>query len=417
MPSRPLPEDPRVAALIRRLAGTTTGRRQFLSAAGIGAATLALAACSPAGAAGSGGGGAAAGRPTLKPAKDISATDKSMVWANWSYYLDQDDKGKYPTLEAFQKQSGIKVTYDVAVDDNNTYYAKVKDQLALGQDIGADTVCLTDWMVSRLIGQGYLQRLDHAKIPNEKNLLANLQHPDFDPHRDFSLPWQSGFAGLAWNKKKLPSGISSVGELWDPKLKGRVGVLSEMRDTIGILMLSQGVDISSKSWGDKEFTAAIELFKKQVDSGQIRNIKGNSYADDLKNEDTLAAIVWSGDITQINGEIGSDKFGFALPDTGGTLWSDNYIVPIGAKHKSNAEELINYYYEPEVAAQVAAYVNYITPVQGAQEAMKKVDPSYVDNQLIFPDASTLAKAKIFRTLTNAESQKYSAQFEAVGLGS
>jgi spermidine/putrescine transport system substrate-binding protein len=415
MPSRPLPEDPRVAAIIRRLAGSTTGRRQFLSAAGIGAASLALAACSPAGAARPG--GAPAGKPTLKPAKDLSATDKSMVWANWSYYLDQDDKGKYPTLVAFQKQSGIKVTYDVAVDDNNTYYAKVKDQLALGQDIGADTVCLTDWMVSRLIGQGYLQRLDAAKIPNRKNLLPNLQHPDFDPDRSFSMPWQSGFAGLAWNKKKLPSGLSSVEELWDPKLKGRVGVLSEMRDTIGVIMLSQGVDISSKSWGDKEFGAAIDLFKKQVDSGQIRNIKGNSYADDLKNEDTLAAIVWSGDITQINGEVGSDKFGFALPDSGGTLWSDNYIIPIGAKHKSNAEELINYYYEPEVAATVAAYVNYITPVNGAKEAMKKVDPSYVDNQLIFPDATTLAKAKIFRTLTNAESQKYTAQFEAVGLGS
>jgi spermidine/putrescine transport system substrate-binding protein len=416
MSQRPLPDDPRLAALIRRLAGTPTGRRQFLAAAGIGASTLALAACSPAGAAGSAGSGSQS-KPTLKPAKDQSATDKSMVWANWSLYLDQDSKGKYPTLLEFEKQTGMKVTYDVAVDDNNTYYAKVKDQLALGQDIGADTVCLTDWMVSRLIGQGYLQRLDHAKIPNAKNLSASLQHPDFDKSRDYSLPWQSGFAGLAWNKKKLPSGLSSINDLWDPKLKGRVGVLSEMRDTMGLIMLSQGVDISSKSWGDEQFTAAIDVFKKQVTSGQIRNIKGNSYADDLKNEDTLAAIVWSGDITSINAEVGSDKFGFALPDTGGTLWSDNFIIPIGAKHKANAEQLINYYYEPEVAATVAAYVNYITPVEGAKEAMKKVDASYVDNQLIFPNAATLAKAKIFRTLTNAEQQKYSAQFEAVGLGS
>ena len=311
----------------------------------------------------------------------------------------------------------MKVTYDVAVDDNNTYYAKVKDQLALGQDIGADTVCLTDWMVSRLIRQGYLQRFDQAKLPNAKNLATSLQHPDFDPSRDFSLPWQSGFAGIGWNKKKLPSGLSSVDELWDPKLKGRIGVLSEMRDTMGLIMLNQGVDISSKKWGDQEFTAAIDLFKKQVQSGQIRNIKGNSYANDLKNEDTLAAIVWSGDITSINSEVGSEKFGFALPDSGGTLWSDNFVIPMGATHKSNAEQLINYYYEPEVAATVAAYVNYITPVEGAQEAMKKVDPSYVDNQLIFPNATTLSKAKIFRTLTPAEEQKYSAQFEAVGLGS
>lgn len=416
MPDRPLPEDPRLAALIRHLARTPSGRRQFLSAAGIGAAALTLAACSPAGAAGGPGAGAGSGKPGLKPATDRSATDKSMVWANWSLYLDQDSKGNYPTLQAFEKQSGIKVTYDVAVDDNNTYYAKVKDQLALGQDIGADTVVLTDWMVSRLIRQGYLQRLDRAKIPNAKNLVASLQSPGFDPNRDFSLPWQSGFAGLAWNKKKLPSGLSAVDELWDPKLKGRVGVLSEMRDTMGLLMLSQGVDISSKQWGDTEFSAAIDLFKKQVQSGQIRNIKGNSYANDLKNENTLAAIVWSGDITSINSEVGGDKFGFALPTTGGTLWSDNFIIPMGATHKSNAEQLINYYYDPTVAATVAAYVNYITPVQGAQEAMKKVDPSYVDNQLIFPNAATLAKAKIFRNLTAAEEQKYSAQFEAVGLG-
>jgi spermidine/putrescine transport system substrate-binding protein len=404
--SRALPEDPIIRRLVEQVRASQMTRRGVLAGAGGAAAALALAACST--------GGSASSKPTA--AVDDSASDKKLNWDNWSYYLDQDDAGKYPTLEAFEKQTGITVNYDVAVDDNNTYYAKVKDQLALGQDIGADTVCLTDWMVSRLIGLGYVQKLDHKKIPNITNLVSSLQKPDFDDGRNYSLPWQSGFAGLCWNKEKIPKGLKSISDLWDPSLKGRVGVLSEMRDTIGLIMLSQGVDISSKSWGDDEFSKAIAEFQKQVKDGQIRNIKGNSYADDLKNEDTLAAIVWSGDVTSINGEVGSDKFGFAIPDSGGTLWSDNFVVPIGSKRKTNAETLMNYYYEPEVAAEVAAYVNYITPVEGAKEAMEKVDKSLVDNQLIFPDQATLDTVKIFRTLTNAEQSKYTAQFEAVGLG-
>jgi spermidine/putrescine transport system substrate-binding protein len=189
-----------------------------------------------------------------------------------------------------------------------------------------------------------------------------------------------------------------------------------MRDTVGLIMLAQGVDISSSKWGDTEYSAAIDVFRKQVSSGQIRNIKGNSYADDLKNEDTLAAIVWSGDIATINGELGAEKFGFALPDTGGTLWSDNFLVPIGSPRKANAEKLIDFYYRPEIAAQVAAYVSYITPVVGAKEAMQAINPDLVDNQLIFPDKETLAKAHIFRTLTNAEQTRYQAEFESVGLG-
>lgn len=406
-----LPEDPMIRRLVEQVRSSQVSRRGVLAGAGGAAAALALAACStgtPAGTA----------KKSIPAATDVSATDKTLKWANWSYYLDVDDAGKYPTLEAFEKQSGITVTYgDGTVDDNNTYYAKVKDQLALGQDIGADTVCLTDWMVSRLINLGYVQKLDQSKIPNLANLTPSLAKPDFDSGRHYSLPWQSGFAGLCWNKDKVPGGLKQVSDLWKSEFKGRVGVLSEMRDTIGLIMLSQGVDISSKDWGNTEFSNAIDEFKKQVTDGQIRNIKGNSYADDLKNEDTLVAIVWSGDVTSINAEVGSDKFGFAIPDSGGTLWSDNFLVPIGSAHKANAEELMNYYYEPEVAAEVAAYVNYITPVVGAKEAMAKIDKTLVDNQLIFPDQSTLDQVKIFRTLTNPEQTTYTAQFEAVGLGS
>jgi len=394
-----------IRSLIAQARQAQLNRRTLLAGAGAGATALTLAAC-----ANTGGGQA---KPSA--AADKSDTDKTLNWANWAAYIDEDDAGNYPTLDAFTEQTGIKVNYEVAVDDNNTYYGKVKDQLALGQDIGADTVCLTDWMVGRWIRFGYTQELNHENIPNLANLTPTLKDPDFDPGRKFSVPWQGGFAGICWNKEALPGGLESVEDLWDPSLKGRVGVLSEMRDTIGLLMLQNGVDISG-DWGDAEFDEANELLREQVEGGQVRNIKGNSYLEDLKSEDTLAAICWSGDITVINAEAG-DKWEFAIPSAGGTLWNDNFLVPIGSSRKTNAETLINYYYEPEVAAEVAAWVNYITPVEGAKEAAMAIDPELAENQLIFPSSETLAQTKIFRTLTPAEEQKYQAAFQSILLGS
>jgi spermidine/putrescine transport system substrate-binding protein len=400
--ARALPEDPFIRSLVQHAQRAQFSRRNVLQGAGIGAAALALAACSTGG--------------VVKPksAKDVSDTDKTVRWDNWALYLDVDDAGNYPTLEAFEKKTGIKATYTEAVDDNNTYYGKVKDQLKLGQDIGCDTVCLTDWMVDRLIRFGYTQELDHANIPNFKNLVPAYLNVDFDKGRKMSIPWQGGFAGIAWNKDKIPGGLKSVSDLWDKSLKGRVGVLSEMRDTMGCIMQDLGTKIDGK-WGDDEFTAAIDVLQKQVENGQIRNIKGNSYKEDLQKGDTLAAIVWSGDITQLNAEAG-DHWAFAMPDKGGTLWNDNFVVPIGATHKKNAEKLINYYYDPEVAAQVAAYVNYIPPVVGTKEAMMKIDPEMADNQLIFPSEESLAKGHVFRSLSSAEEQKYGTQFQAILLG-
>jgi spermidine/putrescine transport system substrate-binding protein len=402
--SRPLPQDPIVRALVAQARRAQLTRRGLLAGAGAGASALALAACST-------GGGQT--RPTA--AADTSDTDQTLNWANWAAYIDEDDDGNYPTLVRFTEETGIEVNYEVAVDDNNTYYGKVKDQLALGQDIGADTVCLTDWMVSRWIRLGYTQELDHANIPNIANLAPALENPDFDPGRAHSLPWQGGFAGICWNTEKVPGGLASVQDLWNAELKGRVGVLSEMRDTMGLIMLQNGVDIAGE-WGDAEFDAAIEILDEQVANGQIRNIKGNSYLEDLKSEDTLAAICWSGDITVLNAEAG-DKWQFAIPDAGGTLWNDNFLIPVGSPRKANAETLINYYYEPEVAAEVAAWVNYITPVVGAQEAATAIDPELAENQLIFPNEETLSQAHIFRALDGAEEQKYQTQFQQILLGS
>jgi spermidine/putrescine transport system substrate-binding protein len=400
--SRALPEDPMIRRLVQQARQSQMSRRAMLAGSGATAAALTLAACAP----------GTAEAPTA--AEDNSANDPKLIWANWAAYVDEDDDGNYPTLLRFEDETGIAVTYKVDVDDNNSFYGKVKDQLALGQDIGYDVACLTDWMVSRLIRFGYVQDLNLDNIPNLKNLSPSLQNPDFDPGRAKSVPWQGGFAGIAWNKEKVPAGIKSVSDLWKPEFAGRVGVLSEMRDTIGVIMSEQGVDISSDFTAD-QFSAAVDLFRENVESGQIRNVKGNSYLEDLVNEDTLVGIVWSGDITVINAEAG-DKWEFAIPEGGGTIWNDNFVVPIGSKRKANAEKLIDFYYQPDVAAEVAAWVNFITPVEGAREAAIAIDPELADNQLIFPNEETLSTVKLFRTLTGAEEQEFGAEFQSVLLG-
>lgn len=399
---RPLPEDPMIRSLIAQARRAQVSRRAMLAGTGAGATALALAACST-------------GPGEVTAAEDNSANDPTLNWANWSFYIDEDDDGGYPTLERFQEETGIEVNYLIDVDDNNSYFATVRDQLALGDDIGADTVCLTDWMVSRWIQLGYTQELDKANIPNAANLVEALQNPSFDPGRVHSLPWQGGFAGIAWNTD-LTDEVRSVEDLWRPDLSGRVGVLSEMRDTIGLIMLQNGVDIAGDFSSD-EFMAALDVFREKVDSGQIRNVRGNAYTEDLVSEDTLAAICWSGDITVLNFEAGYEKWKFVIPEAGGTLWNDNFLVPIGSTRKANVEKLIDYYYQPEVAAEVAAWVNYITPVEGAQEAAVAIDPELAENQLIFPNSDTLATTSIFRGLTAQEENEFQSAFQSVLLGS
>jgi spermidine/putrescine transport system substrate-binding protein len=404
-----LPRDP----VFRQFALHRLSRRSVLfGAAGAGLAA-ALAGCGTgSNSAGGGPGAATSGAAKPSPAADRSATEKVVNWANWTLYLDYDEKTKkYPTLEEFQRTTGIKATYAEDIDDNDTYYGKIQAQLKRGQDIGKDVVVLTDWMASRLIRQGYAQQLDKAQIPNAKNLVPKLQNVDFDPGRQYSLPWQSGFGIIAWNKAKVPGGLRNVSDLWKPELKGRVEVLSEMRDTVGLIMLEQGVDIS-RSFTSDQFNKALAVVQTQIGNGQIRQVKGNSYKEDLISGDALAVIGWSGDIFQINAENG-DKWGLALPAAGGTLWSDNLLVPVGSPHKKNAEKLIDFYYTPKVAATVEAWVNYICPVQGAKAEMEKIDPDLAKSPWIFPADDFLQNAKVFRTLTPDEETQYSEAFQKV----
>lgn len=406
MTERQLPEDPRVRALIQHAMNSKITRRTLLAGAGAGAVAVGLAACAPAG------GG------TLTPAEDVSATDKVVRWANWPLYIDADEEtGELPTVVNFETQTGIKVTYEEAIPSNEDFYAVVKDQLLLGQDIGYDLVTLTDYFAARMVRRGVMQELGTADMPNVvKNLNPALADITFDPGRLYSLPWQSGLTGLVTSSKAFPNGLTSIEELWDPALKGKVTLMSQWTDTMSLIMASQGVDISG-DWGQDEFDAALEVVQKQVTDGQIKAFTGNEYAEYFASGDVTAAVGWSGDVFIMNAESGSDStYGFAIPDAGGYIWSDNFMIPMGSAHKQNAQELINYYYDPEVAAQVAAYVNYITPVVGAQEAMMNIDPALAESELIFPTDATLSKAKPFRQMTIEEDAAYAKAFEKVQAG-
>jgi spermidine/putrescine transport system substrate-binding protein len=397
--ARSLPADPLVRALVLRARQAQLSRRALLAAAGGGLTALALAACA-----------GLDGAPA--PARDVSASDPTVTWVSWPLYLDTDDHKRHPTLEAFTKKTGIRVDYRPVIDDNNAYYGTVHTALARGEDIRADTAVLTDWMASRWIRYGYTQELDHARIPNLANLAANLRDVDYDRGRHRSVPWQGGFGGIAWNKEEFPKGFRSVREMFaEPRLKGRIEVLSEMRDTVGLIMLEQGANIS-KDFTDGEYVNALDVLKKNIADGVIRRVTGNSYTDDLVTGKALAVIGWSGDISATNAEHG-DKWQFVLPDAGGTIWNDNFVVPIGSRHRANAEKLINWYYDPEVAAQVAAYVDYISPVEGAKEAAIKIDPALADDPFVFPDEAILAKAHRFRDVTPAKDQAYSEAFQKV----
>ncbi|MGN9774186.1 ABC transporter substrate-binding protein [Micromonospora sp. H33] len=343
---------------------------------------------------------------------DLSGTEKTLAFSNWPQYMDIDEKdeSKRPTLDEFIQKSGIKVTYTEDVNDNNEFFGKVQNQLAACQGTGRDVFVVTDWMAARMIRLGWIQKLDKSKLPNvEANLLPSLRNRSFDPDSQLAIPWQSGLAGIAYNGS-VTKELRTIDELLTrPDLKGKVTALSEMRDTMGLLLMSNGHDPAN--FTGAQFDDALNKLKKAVDSGQIRKFTGNDYAPDLAKGDIAACIGWSGDVIQLGFE--DEKIKFVVPESGVMLWSDNMMVPNKATHKANAEQLINYYYDPAVAAKLAAYVNYICPVKGAQAEMEKIDPELAANPLIFPDEAMLSRSKVFMALDEKQESEYERKFQQV----
>jgi spermidine/putrescine transport system substrate-binding protein len=395
--------DPRLSASLLR---GSLSRRTLFQGAGFAALGGLVAAC---GTKGTANGSAPA---SARAAADLSDTEKVVNWSNWPEYIDVNDKTKArPTLQAFTKQTGIRVTYTEDYNDNDEFFAKVKPQLSAGQDTGRDVWCSTDWMVARLIRLGWVQQLDKSNIPNAANLVDSLQNVEYDKGRQYSLPWQSGFTGIAYNPKATGGKkVESIDQLLtDKSLKGKVTLLTEMRDSVGMVMLAQGKDPAS--FTDADFDAAIAELTKAKDSGQLRGFTGNEYGKPLASGDTAACLAWTGDVVQLQAD--NPALGYVLPKTGHMLWSDNFVIPNHAKHKKNAEKLINYYYDPVVMATVEDYVNYIAPVKGAKEKLAAHDPAVAKNPLIFPSADVLAQSHVFKGLTEEQETSYNKKFQAL----
>jgi spermidine/putrescine transport system substrate-binding protein len=341
---------------------------------------------------------------------DHSDREKVVDFSNWPEYIDVDASGRRrPTLETFTRRTGIEVAYTEDINDNDEFFGKIKPQLAAGQDTGRDIIVLTDWLAARVIRLGWAQKLDPENLPNAFTYLAaQFRDPEWDPGHAYSYPWQGVSTVIAYNKKALDGvEVTSFSDLLDkPALKGRVGVLSEMRDTVGMMLLDMGKDPAHVTADD--YDAAIARLRKAVDKGQIRRFTGNDYTSDLTRGDLAACLAWGGDVVQLQAD--NPDVGYVIPDAGIVTSTDCLLVPAGARHKTNAERLIDFFYEPAQAAALAAYTNYVSPVDGVKPWLAKIDKSAADNPLIVPDRTTAAKSHAFRSLSEKEAAAYEAKF-------
>jgi spermidine/putrescine transport system substrate-binding protein len=367
-------------------------RRQLLGRGAAGASMLTLpgllAAC------GSGGGIKAAGSSSTTTAPVKRQLAKTLNFSNWPLYIDVDTKTKrHPSLDEFTKKFGVNVKYTEDINDNPSFFGKIQGPLSHGQGIGRDIIVMTDssGFPGRMIKLGWLEKLDKPSIPNMKNLLDVQLHPGWDPNRDYSLPWQSGMTGIGYDPNKIGGQLTSVDELLtNPKFKGKVTLLSELADSVGLVMLANGDDPAKVS--GPAYDKAIAKMKKAVDSGQVRQFTGNDYAPLLAKGDVWACFAWSGDMVQLQNDHPHLKWN--LPDSGGMIWTDNMLIPKGGNIYT-ASVYMNYYYTPEVAAKVEDYVNYICPVKGADQVLLKTDPKIAKNPLIFPTKEMLSNVKQF----------------------
>ena len=381
------------------------GRRTLMRGAGLGVFGVASVAVLPLF-----GTDGAAQDPATCVAKDVSATDKKLIVSNWPAYIDPRADGPTNTRDVFEAETGITVKYTDDVNDNAEFFAKVRNQLGNCETVKRDMFMLTDWMAARMIALGWIQPLDAAKVPNlHDNLIKPLRGKAWDKDRTFSAPWQSGLTGIAYNAAETDA-VGSFDELLTRSdLTGKITLLSEMRDTMGFMLKVTGADPSN--FTDDEWANAIDRLAVAVDAGQIRSFTGNEYIQDLAAGNIVACEAWSGDVIQAQFENPDIKF--VTPEEGLSIWSDNMLVPNLATHQLNAEKWIDYYYRPDVAAKLAAWVNYICPVEGAREEMEKIDPSLVDNQLIFPDEDTLSKTFDFMALDENQIKQYEGDWSDV----
>jgi spermidine/putrescine transport system substrate-binding protein len=388
--------DPRFeSALEQFLKAQQQSRRRFLGRAGgaafaMGGLSTLLAAC----------GGVEGSQEKAKEANEDKAgtvshpkeTIGDWTFSNWPLYMDKK------LLKAFDKKYGGKVRYLEDINDNYEFFGKVRQQLENGQPIGRDIVVLTDYMASRWIRNGYAEPIDKNNVPNAKNIVDNLKSINYDPDRKFTLPYQSGATGIGYNIKKTGGELTSVKDLFDPKFKGKVTMLSEPYDSASTVLLGDGVDCSKATLD--QLLGAIDKIDKANQAGQFRRFTGNDYTTDLAKGNIWIALSFSGDLVQLQSDNPDLRFSYF--EEGNVAFNDNLMMPAKVEHPYAAETMFNYLYDPEVAAKLAAYVNYISPVKGAKEVLEKTDPEIANNELIFPPPEVQAKIHAYPNLSPAD---------------
>ena len=359
-----------------RTAGPGVSRRWCVMVAALVALALAVAGCG-------GGEGIEGGAETteVQTAEAEGEPTGELTVSNWPFYVD----GK--TVDEFEKETGLSVKYIEDVNDNVEFFGKMQPLLDRGESGDRDIFVVTDWMAKKMYDLGYLQNFDQEAVqPALDNLVPQLANPSFDPERSFSLPWQAGMTGLVVNTEEAPD-VTSINDLFDPKYKGQVTMLTEMRDTVPLVMKASGVDPEEAT--EEDWMAAIDKIREAADSGQIRRFTGNDYTRDLANGDAVAVIGWSGDAVQLQAD--NPDIEFVMPDEGCMLWSDNMVIPVGAPNPTAAYEWMNYVYQPANQAQIADYNYYVTPVEGTRELLEKQGSPAAKSELVFPDEEFTAE--------------------------
>ncbi|MEU8883615.1 MULTISPECIES: polyamine ABC transporter substrate-binding protein [Streptomyces] len=382
-------------------------RRSVLRGLGAAGATGLLAACG------------------VKPAyvaedrragRDLSGRERSVTFANWPLYIDTDDDDprKRPSLDAFRERTGIAVRYTEEINDNDEFFGKIGPALMNGQAVDRDLIVVSDWMAARFVRLGWVQKMDRAAQTNVADHLdPQLRRPVFDPGRLHSVPWQSGITGIAYNRRALGRELRSTRQLWDADLRGKVTLLSGLDESISLLMQGNGADVTR--WTGDDFDAVCEQVEKLVATKHIRRFTGNDYIKDLASGDVLACQAYSGDVIQLQAD--NPDIEFVVPEEGGELWAESLMIPNLARHKANAEKLVDYYYEPEVAAELAAWVNYVCPVPAAQNVLADSGDeelaALAEDPLIFPDREMRSRLSIARDITASERKDMAKRWNGI----
>ena len=412
--NQPNPLDP---AMVRGLTQRRLSRRDALRISGMSAAAMALAACGVKG----------KGTTTQTPAADAVAqywTGKTknghVDFANWPLYMDPEK----PELKKFTQDTGITVTYQEVIEDMGPWFAKVQPQLAAKQSIGYDLMVITNGIqFKQFVVSGFLAPLDHTKLPTfAANAGAAYKNESFDPGNVYSIPWASGMTGIAYNADRIKTPITKLADLWNPAFKGKIGMMSDSQELGNFGMMKLGVDPEKSTPADWQ-KAADDL---KVQKPLVRKYYGQEYIDALGSGEVWISQAWSGDIFQKNLEGGNLKF--VIPEEGASIWTDNMTIPITAKNPVDAITLMDFFYQTEIAATLAEYINYITPVPKAQDAIKAhaaaasgedkaTLTAVAESPLVFPSDADYAKLRHYRDFaTPAEQSEYQGIFEPIVLG-